>query len=82
MEPKVPQIPFPSERLAEVEKQYGTRLKLPVGHGEPLLNHHFRGELDNSLQFVYCPIGFIASWHPKDYENSYCAWCKIFFGEA
>lgn len=66
-------------RLGKVEQQYGKRPLLPVAHGEALQLNHFRGELNDGQKFVYCPIGFICSWHPKDYENKYCAWCREFF---
>lgn len=68
-------------RLEEIEKQYGVRTRIPMAHGEPLLTHHFRGELDNGDKFVYCPVGYIASWLTDDYTHKYCPWCKGFFNE-
>lgn len=70
-----------TRRLAEVEKQYGTRPRIPVGHGEPLAKKHWRGELSDGQKFVYCPIGFIASWLADDYDHKWCPWCKKYFTE-
>ncbi len=68
-------------RLQEVETKYGKRPLVPMGHSEPLMVHHFRGETDDGNKFVYCPEGFILSWHPGDYDHKWCAWCKKFFDE-
>lgn len=68
--------------LEEVEKQYGTRPRIPIGHGEPLLQEHAKGELADGRKFVWCPVGFILSWSPGDYENDWCHWCKIYFTEV
>mgnify|MGYP000470501394 CR=1 FL=1 len=52
---------------------------LPAGHGEPLQLQHFRGELADGQKFVFCPIGYIVSWHPGDYDHGYCHWCQKLF---
>lgn len=66
-------------RIEFVEEQYGTRPRFPIGHGEPLKTHHFRGQLDDGTKFVYCPMGFLISWSEGDYDHKYCPWCKEFY---
>lgn len=68
-------------RLEEIEKHYGTRPRIPMGHGEPMLEKHFRGELSSGEKFVYCPVGYIVSWSAGDYDHKWCHWCKQPFGE-
>jgi len=68
-------------RIEDIEKQYGKRPRIPMGHGEPLQEHHFKGILNDGRKFVYCPIGFICSWLEGDYDNEYCPWCKKYFHE-
>ncbi len=48
-------------------------------HGDDLTTNHYRGELENGRKFVYCPKGHIVSWHPGDFDNEWCAWCKIYY---
>lgn len=50
-------------------------------HGALMRTSHFRGETAKGKRFVFCPLGNIVSWHPKDYEMSYCAWCHKSFAE-
>jgi len=65
--------------LAEIEKQYGPRTRIPMGHGETLLQQHARGETADGQKFVWCPIGYLLSWLAGDYDHKYCPWCKEFF---
>jgi hypothetical protein len=65
--------------LEKVEARYGKRLRVPIGHGEPLLEHHARGNLDDGRKFIYCPIGALLSWSEGDYDHSYCPWCHEYF---
>lgn len=65
--------------LADIEKQYGTRPKIPMGHGEGLLHQHARGVMADGRKFVWCPIGYILSWHPGDYDHQWCHWCQLYF---
>ncbi len=67
-------------RLETIERQYGRRPRIPAAHGEPLKDQHWRGETQDGKLFVYCPRGFIVSWHPEDFKHNWCAWCKIHFG--
>lgn len=67
--------------LAEIEKQYGTRPRIAIGHGEPLLEKHAIGQLSDGQKFVWCPVGYILSWHPGDHDHLWCPWCKKFFTE-
>lgn len=66
------------ERKA-IEAKYGKRPVIPMGRGQPLLTHHFRGQLDNDDKFVYCPTGMIISWSEGDYDNKWCPWCKEYY---
>jgi hypothetical protein len=50
-----------------------------IRQGEVLHKKHYRGQLAGGDKFVYCPIGRIVSWHPKDYDHKYCAYCRIFY---
>lgn len=68
-------------QLEDIEKRYGTRPKIPMGHGERLLTEHMRGELPTGEKFVYCPVGFILSWHPLDHDNWWCHWCQKYLKE-
>lgn len=68
-------------KLEQIEKEYGTRPRIPAGHGEPLLEQHWRGELADGQKFVYCPVGFICSWLKDDYEHKWCPWCKEYYEE-
>lgn len=56
------------------------RERLGIRHGD-FLNQHSLGETIAGEKFVYCPEGRITSWHPDDYKNRYCAFCKKFFVE-
>lgn len=42
---------------------------------------HFKATTIGDRKFVYCPVGNICSWHPGDYDNSYCAYCSKYFSE-
>lgn len=42
---------------------------------------HFTAVTIGGRKFVYCPVGKICSWHPGDYDNKWCHWCKKFFSE-
>lgn len=42
---------------------------------------HFKAVTIGGRKFVYCPVGKICSWHPGDYDNDFCAWCKKYFSE-
>lgn len=68
--------------LEEVEAKYGTRPRIPMGHGEPMQVQHFRGEMADGSKFVYCPVGFIVSWLADDYAHKYCAWCHEFYEDV
>lgn len=73
------EITDPLQRLITVEKEYGTRPRVPIGHGEPLFDKHARGQLEDGQFFVWCPIGFIFSWNQGDYDHEYCPWCQMFY---
>lgn len=64
--------------LREIEKKYGTRPRIPMGHGKRFLEFHARGEMVDQ-KFVWCPVGYIISWNAGDYDHKYCPWCKEFF---
>lgn len=68
-------------RLDDIEGKYGTRPRIPIGHGEPMLQLHARGEMMDGQKFVWCPVGYIFSWHPNDYDNKWCHWCSRYFHE-
>lgn len=42
---------------------------------------HFKAVTIGDRKFVYCPVGNICSWHPGDYDNAWCPWCKKYFSE-
>jgi hypothetical protein len=67
--------------LEDIERQYGKRFRLPIGHGEGLKWTHWRGQTANGQKFVYCPVGFLVSWNDEDYDNYYCPWCKTVYTE-
>lgn len=67
------------KRLKEVESKYGTRPRIPMGHGDKFFDTHFRGETSDGQLFVYCPEGFIISWSVGDYENKWCHWCQMYY---
>lgn len=65
--------------LEEIEEEYGTRPRIPMGHGETLLHIHALGETADGMKFVWCPRGYIVSWSPGDFDNRWCHWCKEYF---
>lgn len=71
----------PEERLSEIERRYGVRPKIPMGHGDVLLGLHFRAVTSDERKFVYCPVGFIVSWYAEDFDHLWCHWCKKHFNE-
>ena len=71
--------PYNQKRLADIESEYGTRPRIPMGHGEPLFENHVLGIIENNNKFVYCPVGFIISWLAEDYDHRYCPWCHVNF---
>lgn len=46
-----------------------------------IIQKHFRGETADGQKFVYCPKGVITSWHPVDYREKWCHWCKKYYTE-
>lgn len=46
------------------------------------IDQHFRGITDKDEKFVFCPIGRIASWSADDYDNEWCANCKIYYHQG
>lgn len=63
-------------RATRLEPYYSTTIRAVPNHGEPLVTHHLRGELNDGQKFVFCPVGNIVSWSGGDYDHRWCHWCK------